>query len=92
MSLRVFQYVSPSRPTGPHTGDAHDLMKVAGEGPDASPRDALTMRNNLFLFIFSPSMGNNLGNPLKQSASVIFGTWSGVFIHRGTVPDFLGSC
>lgn len=63
----------PSHKRGPHTGDAHDLMKVEFERLDASPRDALSMLIP-YLSIFMPPVANKVTLQVdwKMSRSVLF--------------------
>ena len=60
----------PSHKRGPHTGDAHDLMKVEFERLDASPRDAWSILVT-FLHIYVSRNGDPC-EPLKR-LSMLFG-------------------
>ena len=68
----------PSHKRGPHTGDAHDLMKVESERLDASPRDALSMLiPYLFHLHAARSEQGNLASRLENVEIRSFRMWSG---------------
>ena len=68
----------PSHKRGPHTGDAHDLMKVEFERLDASPRDALSMLiPYLFHLHAARSEQGNLASRLENVEIRSFRMWSG---------------